>query len=269
MLRGALLSLPAIIATNTPGLNLVLITSVIQVIFTVQLYALPWKAPVLNMIDAMSTVLFLVLLALCLHLEPMADDSVQTLDTLGVSFYYLSLGVVLFSMVMSAALMIWQRCTSNSGELKVVNLGRVPDAAEMLGELEAIASHIQSMGFSKKELLVEKLTELISAYDLWTLRRALDILLDDCELGAGQSSRLAAASHRTSIQYLPPQNGTPAEGVHADSDAEPAGQSSHLAASQWTSIQHLPPNNGTPAEDVHADSEVEPDVEPAVVKIPV
>ena len=229
MLRGALLSIPAVIATNTPGLNLVLVTSVIQVIFAVQLYVLPWKAPVLNMIDAVSTALLLVLLALCLHLEPIADGSVQTLDLLGVSFYYFSLGVVLFSMVMSAALMLWQRCTSSSGELKVVNLGRVPDAREIFGELERIASRMEGMRFDKKEVLVEKLTELISTYDLWTLRRALDILLDDCELGAGQSRRLAA-SQRTSSRYfqqtssrnLSRETGTPAEGVHARDTVTPA-----------------------------------------------
>ena len=220
MLRGALLSLPAVIATNTPGLNLVLMGSVIQVIFTVQLYFLPWRAAILNMIDAMSTLLFLILLALCLRLEPTADGSLQTLDTLGVSFYYLSLGVVLSVMVMAAALMIWQRCTSNLGELKVVNLGQVPDAAEIMQELEDVASQMESMRLNRKERLVEKLAKLISAYDLWTLRRALDILLDDCELGRGQSRRVAASRRsagKSRIEYLSRDTfSTPAEGGHAD-----------------------------------------------------
>ena len=207
MLRGALLSLPAVIATNTPGLNMVLMGSVLQVTFTIQLYFLPWKAPLLNLIDAVSTALFLILLALCLHVEPLADDSVETLDAFGVAFYYCSLGVVISVVVMSAVLSMWQRCTSKKGELKLVNLGRVPNGGEVLEDLEQIVMKMQDIG-GKKELFVERISHLLSTYDLWTLRRAMDILLDDCGLGGAQSSRVAASrrSHfRASLQYLPPE----------------------------------------------------------------
>lgn len=50
--RGPLLSLPGVIATNMPSLRLTLMLGILLASGGLQLWFLPWKAPILNLVDA-------------------------------------------------------------------------------------------------------------------------------------------------------------------------------------------------------------------------
>ena len=50
--RGPLLSLPGVVATNMPSLRLTLMLGILLVSGGLQLWFLPWKAPILNLVDA-------------------------------------------------------------------------------------------------------------------------------------------------------------------------------------------------------------------------
>ena len=50
--RGPLLALPGVLATNMPSLRLTLMLGILLASGGLQLWYLPWKAPILNLVDA-------------------------------------------------------------------------------------------------------------------------------------------------------------------------------------------------------------------------
>ncbi|CAK8993649.1 unnamed protein product [Durusdinium trenchii] len=229
LIRGPLLSFPAVVATNSPGINLTMMFFVLQISFALQLYFLPWKAPILNIVDATATSLFLMLLAISLHLED-ANRSLVVLELVGVGVYYVSIGVIACVWFVSLALLAWQRCFAARREPKIVNLGALPDANDVLSAIELVTMSLAQKTDKQKEFLLKKMSFEISAYDLRIVGQALDILFDDCELrpvsqsAAGATARLAAKRMsqmtRRSITYLRPslqkELEEEAQEVHAD-----------------------------------------------------
>ena len=126
LLRGTLLSVPSVVATNETGINLILMLLVMLVSLLLQLYFLPWKAPFLNLVDSTSTWLFVLLLAISLYLEPADTASVDFLGVFGVGVYYLSLAVVACVGLTSLVLLAWHRWCGGPQEPKIFNMGRLP-----------------------------------------------------------------------------------------------------------------------------------------------
>lgn len=215
LLRGPLLSLPSVVATNQPGLNLTLMLCVILVSFSCQLWVLPWKAPVLNLVDCISTALFLALLAISLHLEPLLAESVATLEAMGMATWYLSVFLIACVFFLSLLFLALQRCCGSKGELRIVNLGRLPDPAALIDELIAISGALDEKS-EKLERLAKSISKKMSPFDLITVSKAIDILSTDCQLGTMKGSgRIAARSVRSKrisrFSYLDDQPTEPME----------------------------------------------------------
>eukprot|EP00435_Cladocopium_sp_Y103_P069800 s702_g34.t1 len=179
--RGPLLSLPVVLAPNANGIQLALMLCVLQVSFAWQLWFLPWKAPILNLVDAISTALFLVLLAISLHLEAAVADSLSFLDSFGTGMYFVSLGIIACVSIFGLALLLWQRCCLNHMLIpSIMNLGQVRDPEEILESLLAVAGTLEGKDETEKEILLRKMSSSVSAYDLRLVGQALDILIADC-----------------------------------------------------------------------------------------
>eukprot|EP00435_Cladocopium_sp_Y103_P056223 s396_g18.t3 len=182
--RGPLLSLPVVLSPNVPGIQLALMLCVLIVSFTWQLWFLPWKAPVLNLVDAISTALFLILLAISLHLESAVEDSLSFLDSFGAGVYFLSLGIIGCVCILALVLVVWQRCTKRKKLMpSIINLGPVREPEEILEILQVIVASLEFQDGSEKEALLRKMSHSVSTYDLCLVGEALDILIADCELG--------------------------------------------------------------------------------------
>ncbi|CAK8997923.1 Ephrin_rec_like domain-containing protein [Durusdinium trenchii] len=198
LLRGPLISLPTVVATDLPGVNLALMICVWLSYLSIQLLYLPWKAPLLNLVDGISTMLFLVLLAVSLHLEPVLPESILILEIIGLGVYYLSIGVILCVCVLSIFLMVLKRCSRSGARTgpRIVNLGQLPDPEEILETIEQIYFNLKA----KKNVteLVNKMSTSLSVDDLHIVQKALNILPTDCELGGGGSSRGRIAATRIS-----------------------------------------------------------------------
>lgn len=74
---------------------------------------LPWKAPLLNLVDAVSTVLFLTLLAVALHLSPV--DSQSFLDAFGSIIFFFSLALITSLGCLMMGMLALQRCCRTEG----------------------------------------------------------------------------------------------------------------------------------------------------------
>lgn len=178
------MSLPVVLAPNANGIQLALMLCVLQVSFAWQLWFLPWKAPILNLVDAISTALFLVLLAISLHLEAAVADSLSFLDSFGTGMYFVSLGIIACVSIFGLALLLWQRCCLNHMLIpSIMNLGQVRDPEEILESLLAVAGTLEGKDETEKEILLRKMSSSVSAYDLRLVGQALDILIADCECG--------------------------------------------------------------------------------------
>ena len=158
--RGPLLSLPVVVAPNTQGIQLALMLCVLLVSLVWQLWFLPWKAPILNLVDAISTALFLMLLAISLHLEPAISDSLSFLDSLGTGMYFVSLGVIACVSIFALGLVLWQRCCSRRELMpSIVNLGQVRDPEEILETLLAVTGQLECKDEKQKEVLLRTASE--------------------------------------------------------------------------------------------------------------
>lgn len=135
------------------------------------------QAPILNLVDGISTMLFLVLLAVSLHLEPVIAESILILEILGVGVYYLSLGVIVCVSILSIMLMVLKRFRCSARTNHIVNLGQLPDPKEMLETIEQIYFNLKA----KQDMgeLVNKMSTTLSADDLHIVQKALDILSTD------------------------------------------------------------------------------------------
>lgn len=211
LMRGPLISLPTVIATDLPGVNLVLMLCVWLAYFSAQQNCLPWKAPLLNLVDGISTFLLLVLLGIALHLEPVVADSTFILEVVGCGVYYLSVAVIAFVFLCSIFLMVWQKCSGARKDHRIMNLGDLPEPEEILLMLEQIYLEFRTKEVADgTDVLIKKMSLAMSAHDLRIVQKALNILASDCELGRASSSNRIAANRiskmsRKSLASLQPE----------------------------------------------------------------
>ncbi|CAK9094254.1 Ephrin_rec_like domain-containing protein, partial [Durusdinium trenchii] len=85
--RGPFLSLPAIVLTGLPGFHLATMVMVLLLCLCLQIWFLPWKAPILNLVDALSNGFFVLLLAVSLaFLEVASEEERHLLEGTAVVF---------------------------------------------------------------------------------------------------------------------------------------------------------------------------------------
>ena len=93
--RGPLLVLPGVLATNTPSLRLTLMNMILQTSLVLQVWYLPWKAPILNLVDALSMSLLVMLVNVALGYADnsgrFATEVLQSLGTVTCALSYSAL----------------------------------------------------------------------------------------------------------------------------------------------------------------------------------
>ena len=111
--------------------------------------------------------------------------------------WYLSVFLIACVFFLSLLFLALQRCCGSKGELRIVNLGRLPDPAALIDELIAISGALDEKS-EKLERLAKSISKKMSPFDLITVSKAIDILSTDCQLGTMKGSgRIAARSVRS------------------------------------------------------------------------
>lgn len=184
--RGPILSLGPVIAPNAEALQILVMSCTMLISLCLQLWFLPWKVPLLNLVDAVSTALFLLLLGVSLHFAPVSDSR-EFMDACGALAYFLSLGVIAMVALVSFGLFAVERCSAKakrkvSSHSALANLGKLPSSEEMVKALQAIGESLGKATDAERQLLVKKMSSLLSVYDINIVGQALLILSIDCEL---------------------------------------------------------------------------------------
>jgi len=89
--------LPGVLATNTPSLQLTLMNMILQTSLVLQVWYLPWKAPVLNLLDAVSMSLLVMLVNVALgYADNSGRFATDVLQSLGSGTCALSCNALCF-----------------------------------------------------------------------------------------------------------------------------------------------------------------------------
>eukprot|EP00438_Fugacium_kawagutii_P000692 Skav220033 [mRNA] locus=scaffold2981:161406:163541:+ [translate_table: standard] len=187
--RGLFLSLVAVVATNSPTVQLVLLHSV-MLLSLVTLHWQPWKSRTLNLTDAVSQALFLTLLGVGLAGLQQKEEDLPVLETLGaiicIGFF------VLFALIICifAVTTLIQKTQHQSVLGKCADFGSPPDPEMLAGLLQLLAMNINQHHEHQKVL---QALDQLGAHDTGMILKALTIL--EMEVGFNDGARGSTASH--------------------------------------------------------------------------
>lgn len=182
LFRGLLLSVPAVIVTDMPSIHLALMLIVLLTGLCLQTFFLPWKAPVLNLVDALSNGCFVALLSVSLaFLEVDSREAYDVLQSVAIFFSISMVLILVFMIVLSLMGLVYSNAMGNHQDSMLFNLGKAPDPREVFRILMDIAQYVEEEASEKEKELVNNL-ENFSVYDLDSVMRAMNILADDLEM---------------------------------------------------------------------------------------
>ncbi|CAE6960374.1 sphX [Symbiodinium natans] len=125
ILRGPLLSLPVVIFTDLPQVQLFVMTAVLETYMVVQLMTWPWKTPLINLADGAMSMMMILLLSIgsafldALEGQVKATYSSLAMGVLGILY---SIAFVLLSLVVVA--MVHTTAMGSANELPILLPGR-------------------------------------------------------------------------------------------------------------------------------------------------
>jgi len=182
LFRGLLLSVPAVVVTDMPSIHLAVMLIVLLIGLCVQTFVLPWKAPILNLVDALSNGCFVALLSVSLaFLEVDSGEAREILQGIAIFFSCAMVLILVFMIMLSLAGVVYSLAMGNHRDAQIFNLGKGPDPQEVLTILQDIAQYVAEEGNSKSDTMLQ-LLDGFSIYDLDAVMRAMNLLADDLEM---------------------------------------------------------------------------------------
>ena len=204
--RGLLLSMPAVVAPNSPTLQLLLLHAVMLASLFFQCFFHPWKAPAVNLLDAFTQFLFISLIGVGLGglviSSETGDDDALVLDQVGSIVSVVLIGVffsVLFIFLIAiflekvlGMLTFSERCT---------NLGDVPNPSVLFFYLKGLAQSVENSR-NEKHLVLDAMGSL-GTYDARIVLMALAILQVEVGLRSDEATnRHSIFSMHSQLSHL-------------------------------------------------------------------
>ncbi|CAK8993527.1 unnamed protein product [Durusdinium trenchii] len=194
--RGPLLSMPGVIATNMPSLQLTLMHMILLGSLCLQLWFLPWKSPILNLVDGLSVSLLVMLLASSLgYADSSGEDASRVLATFGTVISSLMVVILGGMVLLGLCALVYRSALGSSKELRIMNLGKVPKEQDVFQSLLDVATFLKEDGQGKEATFIKDLGNL-SVYDVGTITRAINILADDLNMVVSQNGSIRKSSSR-------------------------------------------------------------------------
>lgn len=193
--KGCGVSLPPVFFANQPGLLQLFIMLVLQLYLCILLWCMPWKTPLLNLVDVTSTALLVTLLAVFLSGAGLKDA--QVTDGLQLFVSSCIVGSLLLATLAAAMNFGYRSVTGSPLDLWWVNLGKPPRGEDIFTGLEDVADYIKDAGRTQKDSVV-MILEQLSTYDIDSIMKSLSILHDELQMetSSGNFGNRIAHSHR-------------------------------------------------------------------------
>jgi len=176
--RGPLLSMPAVAAPNMPAVQFVCLLGILLLSLQLQIWYLPWKAPILNLVDGVTNLLLVMLLASGLgRLGPDPGGGPAVLDSLAAAISAMMMSVLGFMLVLALVALFYRQALGGKDELWIMNLGKPPSSKEFCDNLTNFL-HCQK---DMQESQVRQVVEALCVYDYRDVNASIVLL--SAELG--------------------------------------------------------------------------------------
>ena len=198
LLRSPLLSMPAVVAPNMPAVQFVWRLGTVLLSLQLQVWYLPWKAPILNLVDAVASSLLVMLLAIGLgRLGTDPDGGPAVLDNLAAAvsaiMMFTCTCVIGLLLLVAFAARFCKKAFTSSQALRVMNLGCVPSSEE-------VCDNLTNLLYRQRELHendMKQVLDVLCVYDYCDVNASVVLL--SMELGLSSRTTDALAMRRITL----------------------------------------------------------------------
>ena len=146
MIRGPLINLPVVLATDYPPIQVVCIAVILTVMMLMQMLSWPWKVPLLNLTDCIiSFCIVLLVTTATLFLQSVGGTMyafAHAISTAMLGGIGLAVGIMVF---MTASALVYRSALGGKKELQMFNLGRTPTTPELAIKIKEMAAALEDM----------------------------------------------------------------------------------------------------------------------------
>jgi len=175
----------------------------LQTSLVLQVWFLPWKAPILNLVDALSLSLLVMLVNVALgYADNTGTFAAGVLQSLGTAISVSMLMILGFMICLGISALFYRAALGSQRELRVFTLGRVQDPKSVFRSMMDVAVFLKEDGPGMENKLVGDLGNL-SVYDLSLVHSCMNILADELEMQVSEHSmkskikRIASGQRRS------------------------------------------------------------------------
>eukprot|EP00439_Symbiodinium_sp_Y106_P040602 s2809_g4.t8 len=173
ILRGPLLSLPVVIFTDLPQVQLFVMTAVLVTYMVMQLTTWPWKTPLINLADGAMSMMFILLLAVgASFLDSLEGEARAAAASLAVAVLGILYFIAFVLLCLVAVAMLHKTAMGSASELPILTLGRPPSNTELRQALDSLHAAYEEAAVGTIEAAIEDL----SVYDRRMLATVLTTL---------------------------------------------------------------------------------------------
>ncbi|CAE7297920.1 unnamed protein product [Symbiodinium sp. CCMP2592] len=199
--RGPLLSMPAVAAPNMPAVQSVCLLGILLLSLQLQVWYLPWKAPVLNVVDGVTNLLLVMLLAVGLgRLGSDPEGGPAVLDSMASAIYVMMMLTVLGLMFLLGVTALFCKRIGGTDQPWVMNLGQPPASKELCNNLAGFLHNQKDIQDDR----VQQVLEALCIYDYYDVNATIVLL--STELGFG--SKLIRSRIASQGSCAPPPGGS-------------------------------------------------------------
>ena len=160
--------------------------------FGLQVWFLPWKSPILNLVDGLSVSLLVMLLAHSLgYADSSGEEAERVLWTFGTVVSSLMVAILGGMVLLGLCALIYRSSLGSSKELWIMNLGKIPKEQDVFQSLLAVATFLKEDAEGEEQTLIKDLSNL-SVYDIRTITHAINILADDLNMTQAMPGRMSS-----------------------------------------------------------------------------
>ncbi|CAK9072466.1 unnamed protein product [Durusdinium trenchii] len=233
--RGPLLSLPVVLATDYPPVQIITIAVVLAGFMVMQMLSWPWKVPMLNLTDAIiSFCITLLVTTSSLHLPVIEGPMVAFAE--GISTAMLTgIGIALGLMcLMTSSALIYRSALGGKKELRLFNLGSVPDSARLATKVKELAMQLEKM--EHQELF--KALDSLAVFDMNKITTCITLLATEVAPPAEDAvtykfnARINSSSFDPSLKKGKRSKRSTASNVSVEAETELAAGGEELPSNQ-------------------------------------
>lgn len=177
LVRGPLLSLPIVLATDYPPVQTIMINVILSIFLIVETLSWPWKVPLLNLMDMWMTLcLMLLVTGSALYVSVSDSGAMQNFAsafTTGVMGCIGAAMLVMFIVAVSA--LVHRAAMGGATEYAVFNLGKVSDARLVRERLQKISAELLRLDESWMNMKIGSM----SAFDIRLITSCITLLAID------------------------------------------------------------------------------------------